>query len=347
MTLAIMESEVVSCVSSLLPWEPDFLIRVTLLASVVLLAGTLIGRGRPAVRHLVTTIGMACLLLLGVLSLRMPSEGYLVRTAITIWGTVTVAMSLRLLVDLIMVSWQVTYGSRPAPAAMAGRGAQLAEAMGLNRQIKVVLGERSCIPHVWGFLRPAVILPQQALAWSAERLDAVLLHELGHVRRHDGLATLIVRLAAAVYWFHPLVWWQLRRTREDAERACDALAVEQGMPAVSYARHLLAVVRDVRRPHRFLAPGMAAQSDLAGRINALLVLRHAPAGCRTAHVGRLTAVMLLSALVLPTLLLARDSAPPSELLPEKGSLAACFIAPGVTDLTGELASEEISSVVEN
>lgn len=346
MTLGLMESEMVSCVSAYLPWEPAFLIRVTLLASGVLLAGSLIGRRRPAVRHLITTIGLGCLLLLGLLSLRLPSEGYLVRTAITIWGTVAVAMGLRLLVDLAMMSWQVTWGSHAAPAAMTLRCNHLAHGVGLRRQVKVLMGEGACIPHVWGFLRPAIILPHQAAAWSAECLDAVLLHELGHIRRHDGLATLIARLAAAVYWFHPLVWWQLRRTREDAERACDALAVEQGMPAVSYARHLLAVVRDVRRPHAFLAPGMAAKSDLAGRIHALLALRGVAADRCISRVRRMTAVALAVTLVLPTLLLARDSSPQVQIHPENGSLAACFTAPGVTDLTGDLASEEVSSTVE-
>lgn len=345
MTLGLIENDVVSCVSAFLPWEPDFLIRVTFLAAGILLAGTLMGRRRPAVRHLVTSIGMGCLLLLGVLSMRMPSEGYLVRTAITIWGTVAVALCLHLLLDLAMVSWHVTMGARPAATAMRRRGEQLARQVGLRRQVKVLLSDASGIPHVWGFLHPAIILPRQAITWSAERLDAVLLHELGHIRRHDGLTTLMARLAGAIYWFHPLVWWSLRRIREDAERACDALAIEHGMPAVRYARHLLAIVRDVRRPHVFLAPGMAAESDLTGRINALLALHPSGTSRTISRVGRLTAVVLAVALVLPTLLLARDSGPQTELHPDKGSLAACFTAPGVTDLTGDLASEEASSVV--
>ena len=345
MTLGLMESDVVSCVSAFLPWEPDFLIRVTLLAAGILLAGALIGRRRPAVRHLVTSIGLGCLLLLGLLSLRMPSQGYLVRTAIAIWGTVAVALILRLLLDLAMVTWQVTFGTRPAAEAMCLRTRHLGRQVGLRRQVKVLLGDAACLPHVWGLLHPAIILPRQAITWSAERLDAVLLHELGHIRRHDGLSILIARLAGAVYWFHPMVWLLLRRTREDAERACDALAIEHGMPAIRYARHLLAIVRDVRRQPAFLAPSMAAKSDLAGRINALLALHPAAAGRAVSRVGRLTASGLVVILVVPTLLLARDSAPQTEIHPAKGSLAACFTAPGVTDLTGDLASEEVSFVV--
>ena len=68
-----------------------------------------------------------------------------------------------------------------------------------------------------GLWRPRVLLPSAASEWSAERRRAVLVHELGHVRRRDGLALCLGQLSCALYWFQPLVWIALRRLRRQIQ----------------------------------------------------------------------------------------------------------------------------------
>ncbi|MEM7051815.1 MAG: M56 family metallopeptidase [Acidobacteriota bacterium] len=99
-------------------------------------------------------------------------------------------------------------------------------------------------PAVWGVRRPVLLLPVglgQHL--SADELDAVLVHELEHVRRRDNLIASLQSFLRAVFWFHPLVWWLDRRLLAERERACDERVVAVlGEPKL-YARGLLKVVR--------------------------------------------------------------------------------------------------------
>jgi tetratricopeptide (TPR) repeat protein len=101
------------------------------------------------------------------------------------------------------------------------------------------------VPMLWGFLRPTLLLPAAAVTWPVARLRIVLLHEMAHLGRLDGLALLVGRLAAAVWWFHPLVWFVERRARRDCERACDDVVLNCGERPSSYAGHLLEIAGEL------------------------------------------------------------------------------------------------------
>lgn len=345
MTLIPFENEVVSCVSAILGWGPEFLLKTTVLAAGVLLAGALVGRTRPALRHLITSVGLACLLLLGLLSLGISGGGVLPQGAMVLWGVVTGVLLLRFLVDLFHLLWRGAFVAGEAGPELDLRIGVLARRMGVGRTVRVRLGREGEIPHTWGVLRPIIILPPGAGSWAAERVDAVLLHELGHIRRGDALCNLVTRLAVLFYWFHPLAWLMWRRVRQDAERACDALVVEQGMPAAHYARHLLSLVRDARRRQHPLASNMAAEPDLAGRIRALLEPRLRRHGRRPgARVGRLTALVSMAALVGSTLLMAGHDTSTEKQDIRPAGLAACLTFPDESLLMSQDPAEENASV---
>ena len=124
-------------------------------------------------------------------------------------------------------------------------------------------------PLVVGLWRPCILLPVAAEEWSAERRRAVLLHELAHVRRRDGLALCLGQLSAALYWFQPLVWIALRRLRRECELAADEDVIAAGMRPSRYAEHLLAVARAMVVPSGVVA--MAARpSELSRRVGVLV-----------------------------------------------------------------------------
>ncbi|HEY4089450.1 MAG TPA: M56 family metallopeptidase, partial [Bryobacteraceae bacterium] len=77
-------------------------------------------------------------------------------------------------------------------------------------------------PGVFGIFRPVIILPGGIIERLAPaQLDAVLAHELCHVRRRDNLTATIHMVVEVIFWFHPLVWWLCARLVEERERACD------------------------------------------------------------------------------------------------------------------------------
>ena len=104
-------------------------------------------------------------------------------------------------------------------------------------------------PGVVGLFRPVLLLPEDVLPGPApERLtpaqfDAILAHELCHVRRRDNLLSAIHMIAEAVFWFHPLVWWIGARLVEERERACDEQVLILGSQPRVYAEAILNVCR--------------------------------------------------------------------------------------------------------
>lgn len=99
-------------------------------------------------------------------------------------------------------------------------------------------------PGVVGLLRPIVLLPSAvAERLTPAQLDAVLAHELCHVRRRDNLFAAIHMIVEAIFWFHPLVWWIGSRLIEEREHACDEEVLLLGSEPRVYAEGILNVCK--------------------------------------------------------------------------------------------------------
>jgi TonB family protein len=160
--------------------------------------------------------------------------------------------------------------ARPAAYAEAEADA-LRRTLGIGRNVRTLDSSAAAVPMTWGTLRPVVLLPEDARHWPAERLHAVVLHELIHVRRHDLLAQLAAQAACCLYWFHPLAWLAARELRKERERACDDAVLGSGVAAPNYAGHLLELARVlVERRSLADAPAMAETGDLEERVRAVL-----------------------------------------------------------------------------
>ena len=90
-----------------------------------------------------------------------------------------------------------------------------------------------------GWLRPVVLMPASALiGLGADQIEALLAHELAHIRRNDYLVNLFQTAAETLFFFHPAIWWLNGRIREERENCCDDLAVEVCGNRRAYARAL-------------------------------------------------------------------------------------------------------------
>lgn len=147
--------------------------------------------------------------------------------------------------------------------------------LGLRRTVDVGVSSDVAIPMVVGALHPRVVIPASAAAWTRERLRVVLLHELAHVRRRDGLWMLASRVVTSIFWFHPLVWVLSSHLRRDAERACDEVVLGCGVRGSDYAEHLVAIARHAmdRRLLTSSVLALAARSSLESRVVAILGTR--------------------------------------------------------------------------
>lgn len=99
-------------------------------------------------------------------------------------------------------------------------------------------------PGVFGVFRPSLVLPEGLSEHlTRAQFEAVLAHELCHVRRRDNLAAAIHMLVEALFWFHPLVWWIEARMMEERERACNEEALRMAGDPQVYAEGVLEVCK--------------------------------------------------------------------------------------------------------
>ncbi len=141
------------------------------------------------------------------------------------------------------------------------------------RPVELVVVDAETTPFVTGVVRPRIVLPSSLLeALPLDAVEAVLAHELAHVRRWDVLAGHVQVVVQVVYWFHPLVWFLQLRSRQLREWCCDESVVHDfGLSKKTYA-HSLVEVAAHGAPAPAAVPGMSVFDFTAGRIRRLLEL---------------------------------------------------------------------------
>lgn len=201
---------------------------------------------------------------------------------------------------------------------------RLALRLGVAAEVRLVAGPAGSMPMTWGIRRPVVMLPEDAAGWALPRLEAVLLHELAHVKRRDCLTQLLAELVRALHWPDPLAWVAARRLRIERERACDDAALAGGARPSAYARELLELARGYRasRATALAAVAMARPSQLSDRLLAVLD-EHRPRG----GIGRRLAVRTVTLAAGLTLLVAAAApAVPAGATPEAAVATAVATA---------------------
>jgi beta-lactamase regulating signal transducer with metallopeptidase domain len=159
------------------------------------------------------------------------------------------------------------------------------------KRLQVGLAEGLLEPGVIGWTRPVLLLPADIEDHlTRPQIEAIVAHELCHVRRFDNLTAAIHMLVEAIFWFHPLVWWLGARLIDERERACDEHVLRTVGTPGPYAQGILNVCK------RYVQSPLASVSGVGSanvrqRIEAILANR----------IGEATGVwqkMLLSALLL-------------------------------------------------
>lgn len=193
-------------------------------------------------------------------------------------------------------AWRVRQLRRtgtPAPTEWRDRLSALADRMGLARSVALRWSVRADVPMVVGWWRPVVLVPAGLLSGLPPRqVEALLLHELAHVRRHDVLVGHLQALVETLFFFHPATWWVSDRVRAAREACCDDLAADHGTDRTVVARALAALAeRAVGGTTAAWAPA-ASDGSLLGRIRRLLSPELTPS-TRAQRLSMAVAVLLL------------------------------------------------------
>jgi beta-lactamase regulating signal transducer with metallopeptidase domain len=159
-----------------------------------------------------------------------------------LWMAGVVGLALWHLGGLIVTQRLRRLGTRSAGAAQLRLLKGLAARLTVTRPVRLLESALVQTPVVIGWLRPAILLPVAICSeLSLAQVEAILAHELAHIRRHDYLVNLLQTLVETLFFHHPAVWWISRRMRVERELCCDDLAVAAVGSALDYAQALAAV----------------------------------------------------------------------------------------------------------
>ena len=136
--------------------------------------------------------------------------------------------------------------------------------------VKVKIAPSMLEPGLVGILRPVILLPQGITErLSQEEMNAVLAHEICHLRRRDNLLAATHMLVEALFWFHPLVWWVGARLNEEREHACDESVLAAGQTPQIYAESILKVCQFYLASPLDCAAGISG-ADLKRRMETIM-----------------------------------------------------------------------------
>jgi D-alanyl-D-alanine endopeptidase (penicillin-binding protein 7) len=141
------------------------------------------------------------------------------------WAVCALAMALRMVAGLLWIGRAAQEGQDPAWQARIER---MAAAFGIDRALRLRVVERLGSPVTAGWWRPVVLVPAALVSsMPAHLLEALLVHELAHIKRHDYLVNLGQNVVETLFFYHPAVWWISRRIRVERELIADDFAARQ------------------------------------------------------------------------------------------------------------------------
>lgn len=158
---------------------------------------------------------------------------------VAIWLAGSLAFWVRLMGGWVVAARMRSMLVRSAPPVWQRNLGRLGARIGLSRPVRLLVSALVQAPVVVGWLRPVVLVPVGALAGlPAEQMEALLLHELAHIRRHDYLVNILQGVAEALLFYHPAIWWVSGHLRDERELCCDDVAASATGDVLLYARAL-------------------------------------------------------------------------------------------------------------
>jgi beta-lactamase regulating signal transducer with metallopeptidase domain len=157
-----------------------------------------------------------------------------------LWMLGVLILSARTVGGWIIVQRLRSTASRQIPPALAASFARLSHRIGVHSRVTLRVSTRIASPLAIGMMRSLILLPASALTTlSADQLEAVLAHELAHIRRADYLWNILQTMIETLFFFHPAVWWVGSSLRQQRELCCDDIAIASCVDPLTYATALL------------------------------------------------------------------------------------------------------------
>lgn len=192
----------------------------------------------------------------------------------------------------MLLAWNNIYRIRQniIPADFQEQLSQLAHKTGVKKLVKVALSELIDVPCITGFLKPIILLPCTISSYlSAEEIQAILLHELAHIKRNDYLLNLLQQAINTLLFFNPFSTLIGRIINRERENSCDDLVVRTTNTPLVYAQALLKLEQNQPRQLQLALAATGKKYHLLHRIERIMKTQKTTVNIRPA----LAALVLL------------------------------------------------------
>lgn len=148
---------------------------------------------------------------------------------------------------------------------------KLAARMGIEKNVRVWLSSMIESPVTIGYLKPIILIPVAAVnSLSIQQVEAVLLHELSHIRRYDYLFNLIINFIKTILYFNPFVRLFIHCIEKERENSCDEMVIQFQYKPVEYASALLILEKAGINRHEMMMSASGPENNLLQRIENIL-----------------------------------------------------------------------------
>jgi beta-lactamase regulating signal transducer with metallopeptidase domain len=254
-----------------------------------------------------------------------------------VWIAGVIFFTLRTAGGMLMVEWLQRRKAAPVAPRLLKTCLELQRMVGITRAIRFCECNGLDVPAVIGWFRPVVLLPMTVLTGlSHAQVEAVIVHELAHIKRWDHFVNLFQIVAETLLFYHPAVWWVSRSIRLERENCCDDMAVRLCGNVVDYARALTYMEGGRTAPTLVMA---ASGSPLTARVVRLLGTRK-PGG-NFVNAGLMIGVVCLGGGVFMSHALVQAAHADAKQAPAPAVISIANGVPKGTvhPLQGELATE--------
>ena len=146
--------------------------------------------------------------------------------------------------------------------------------LGIFRPVQLFISDRINVPMMLGSLKPIILLPIATINnLSTEQVEAILLHELAHIRRHDYLLNIFQTIVETILFFNPFVWLLSRIIRREREECCDELVVTHTTNPLPYATALAMLENNRTNPNQLSLAATGNKNQLLNRIKKIMTMK--------------------------------------------------------------------------
>lgn len=152
---------------------------------------------------------------------------------------------------------------------------KVSEQIGITKPVRIWISEYVTSPVTVGYIKPVILVPIAAMnQLTTQQLEAVLLHELAHIRRYDYLVNLLINGVRVILYFNPFVTAFVKTIEREREKSCDEMVLQFRYDSYDYAAALLALEKSHHAQRALALASAGKRNDLLHRVETILGMKN-------------------------------------------------------------------------